>query len=140
MSNDDRMSSVSRSSRISAKSMVIIEAQDKKLAEQGGQISDMAKEMAMMKRLLEEAGIKAVPEVENLIQVEVEAEKKKTSKKRLPSGSPDGKTSGNNEQQYRLFPLPVVGWVGLELGQGEPVLGHKNCWNVSLVVNDYCVG
>ena len=42
------MSSVSRSSRISAKSMVIIEAQDKMLAEQGGQISDMAKEMAMI--------------------------------------------------------------------------------------------
>ena len=31
---------------------------NKLLAEQGGQISDMAKEMAMMKRLLEEAGIK----------------------------------------------------------------------------------
>ena len=54
------MSSVSRSSRFSAKSQVIIEAQDKLLAEQGGQISDMAKEMAMMKKLLEEAGIKPV--------------------------------------------------------------------------------
>ena len=79
------MSSVSRSSRISAKSMVIIEAQDKLLAEQGGQITDMAKEMAMMKRLLEEAGIKPT------LVPEVEVEKSKGSKKRLPSGSPDGK-------------------------------------------------
>ena len=82
---DEKMSSVSRSSRISAKSQVIIEAQDKVIAEQGGQISDMAKEMAMMKRMLEEAGLKPVTEVA------VEAEKGKGSKKRLPSGSPDGK-------------------------------------------------
>ena len=41
------------------------------------------------------------------------------------------------EQQYILFPLPVVGLVGLECGVGEPVLGHKDCGNVSLVVNDY---
>ena len=81
------MSSVSRSSRISAKSQVIIEAQDKLLAEQGGQISGMAKEMAMMKRMLEEAGLKPVSEVE--VVDEVEGSKK--SKKRLPSGSPDGK-------------------------------------------------
>ena len=79
------MSSVSRSSRISAKSMVIIEGQDKLLAEQGGQITDMAKEMAMMKRLLEDAGIKPT------LVPEVEVEKSKGSKKRLPSGSPDGK-------------------------------------------------
>ena len=46
----------------------------------------------------------------------------------------------DNEQQYRLFPLPVVGLVGLRSGTGEPVLGHKDYGNVSLVVNDYCVG
>ena len=43
------------------------------------------------------------------------------------------------QQQYILFPLPHIGWVGLELGQGEPVSGHKNCGNVSLVVNDYFI-
>ena len=79
------MSSVSRSSRFSAKSQVIIEAQDKLLAEQGGQISDMAREMVMMKRMLEEAGLKPVSEVV------AEVERSKKSKKRLPSGSPDGK-------------------------------------------------
>ena len=41
------------------------------------------------------------------------------------------------QQQYQLFPLPWFGWVGLKLGQGEPVLGDKDCGNVSLVVNDY---
>ena len=82
MSNDDKMSSVSKSSRFSAKSQIIIEAQDKVIAEQGGQISNMAKEMALMKKMLVEAGIKTVSG---------EVEEKKTSKKRLPSGSPDGK-------------------------------------------------
>ena len=81
------MSSVSKSSRFSAKSQVIIDAQDKVIAEQGGQISDMAKEMALMKKMLADAGIRNVPGVE----AEAEAHKKKPSKKRLPSGSPDGK-------------------------------------------------
>ena len=45
-----------------------------------------------------------------------------------------------NQQQYQLFPLPWFGLVGLILGQGEPVLGHKDCWDVSLVVNDYFIG
>jgi hypothetical protein len=80
------MSSVSKSSRFSAKSQIIIEAQDKVIAEQGGQISNMAKEMALMKKMLVEAGIKTVSG-----EVEVEVKEKKTSKKRLPSGSPDGK-------------------------------------------------
>ena len=40
------------------------------------------------------------------------------------------------KQQYQLFPLPWFGWVGLESGVGEPVLGHKDLENVSLVVND----
>ena len=41
--SDDKMSSVSKSSRFSAKSQIIIDAQDKTIAEQGGQISEMAK-------------------------------------------------------------------------------------------------
>ena len=89
MSNDDRMSSVSgvsRSSRISAKSMVIIEAQDKLLVEQGGQISDMAREMAMMKKLLEEAGIK--PPVESM---DLDLDQARLAKRRQLSGSPSGK-------------------------------------------------
>ena len=32
----------------------------------------MAKEIAMMKRLLEEAGIKPIPEVESLVEIDVE--------------------------------------------------------------------
>ena len=53
----------------------------------------MAKEMAMMKRLLEEAGIKPIPEIESLVEIEVE--KNKASKKRPPSGSPEGNLSGS---------------------------------------------
>ena len=45
-----------------------------------------------------------------------------------------------HKQQYQLFPLPVVGLTGLKSGTGEPVLGHKDFENVSLVVNDVCVG
>ena len=30
------------------------------------------------------------------------------------------------QQQYLYFPLPWFGWVGLECGVGEPVLGHKD--------------
>ena len=45
----------------------------------------MAREMVMMKRMLEEAGLKPVSEVV------AEVERSKKSKKRLPSGSPDGK-------------------------------------------------
>ena len=41
------------------------------------------------------------------------------------------------QQQYWLFPLPHNGLTGLECGVKEPVLGHKDCENVSLVVNDY---
>ena len=44
------------------------------------------------------------------------------------------------KQQYQLFPLPHIGWIGLKSGTGEPVLGYKNCENVSLVVNDYFIG
>ena len=44
------------------------------------------------------------------------------------------------QQQYRLFPLPHNGLTGLEVGVGDPVLGHKDCGNVSLVVNDYFIG
>ena len=73
------MSSVSRSSRFSAKSQVIIEAQDKLLAEQGGQISDMAREMVVMKRMLEEAGLKPVSEVNAV----VEDERSKKARTRL---------------------------------------------------------
>ena len=58
------MSSVSRSSRISAKSQVIIEAQDKLLAEQGGQISEMAREMQALKQMLVAAGLNPVAGVE----------------------------------------------------------------------------
>ena len=76
MSNDDKMSSVSKSSRFSAKSQIIIEAQDKVIAEQGGQISNMAKEMALMKKMLVEAGIKTVSG-----EVEVEVEEKKQARK-----------------------------------------------------------
>ena len=36
-----------------------------------------------------------------------------------------------------LFPLPWFGLTGLMLGQREPVSGHKDFENVSLVVNDY---
>ena len=89
LNEEERMSSVSRSSRISARSQVIIDAQDKTIAEQGGQISGMAKEMATMKRMLEEAGIKLIPEIESAL----EAKKTKPSKKRCPSGSPDLKSS-----------------------------------------------
>ena len=55
--SDDKMSSVSKSSRFSAKSQIIIDAQDKTIAEQGGQISEMAKEMQAMKRMLAKAGL-----------------------------------------------------------------------------------
>ena len=44
------------------------------------------------------------------------------------------------KQQYLYFPLPWFGLVGLKSGTGEPVLGHKGCENVSLVVNDYFIG
>ena len=44
------------------------------------------------------------------------------------------------EQQYLYFPLPWFGWTGLNSGTREPVLGHKDCGNVSLVVNDYFIG
>ena len=40
------------------------------IAEQGGQISDMAKEMALMKKMLEEAGIKPVPEDVAVVKAE----------------------------------------------------------------------
>ena len=56
----DRMSSVSRSSRISAKSQIIIKAQGKVIAEEGGQISEMAKEMQAMKQMMIAAGISCV--------------------------------------------------------------------------------
>ena len=46
-------------------------------------------------------------------------------------------TVQKGQQQYLYFPLPVVGLTGLKSGQGEPVLEHKDCGNVSLVVNDY---
>ena len=49
--------------------------------------------------------------------------------------NPDGRI---NQQQYQLFPLPWFGLVGLKSGTGEPVLGHKGCGNVSLVVNNHC--
>ena len=78
------MSSVSRSSRISAKSQVIIEAQDKLLAEQGGQITGMAKEMAMMKKMLEDAGIKPLVE-------DMDLDESRQAKKRHLSNSPTGK-------------------------------------------------
>ena len=83
---------VSKSSRFSDKSQVIIEAQDMVIAEQGGQISNMAKEMAEMKIIMFEAGLRPVSDVE--------AKKNKSSERRLPSGSPDGKmwlsTSGSD--------------------------------------------
>ena len=85
---EDRMSSISKSSRFSAKSQVTIEAQEKMLAEQGGQITDMAKEMAAMKRLLVEAGIK--PQVEDKNEI-MEVDQVAITKKRMPSGSPEGK-------------------------------------------------
>ena len=90
------MSSVSRSSRISAKSQVIIDAQDKQLAEQGGQISGMAREMAVMKRLLEQAGIK--PPTENMDQDQVpNSEVSRQTKKRHLSGSTSGKLWGESD-------------------------------------------
>ena len=51
------MSSVSKSSRFSSKSQIIIDAQDKTIAEQGGQISEMAREMEAMKQMLVKAGL-----------------------------------------------------------------------------------
>ena len=67
----------------------VIAEQGGQIAEQDGRISNMAKEMAEMKRLLAEAGITPAPEVEVLIEVE----KSKSSKKRLPSGPPNDKRS-----------------------------------------------
>ena len=61
-------------------SQVIIDAQDKVIAEQGGQISDMAKDMMVMKQMLVKAGL--VPPLESCQDVGVDMEKK--SKKRLP--------------------------------------------------------
>ena len=46
----------------------------------------------------------------------------------------------SEQQQYQLFPLPWFGLTGLKVGVGEPVLGHKDCGDVSLVVNDYFIG
>ena len=55
--NTVKMSSVSKSSRFSSKSQIIIDAQDKTIAEQGGQISEMAREMEAMKQMLVKAGL-----------------------------------------------------------------------------------
>ena len=41
-----------------------MEAQDKVIAEQGGQISDMVKEMQVMKRMMIEAGLNSVTSIE----------------------------------------------------------------------------
>ena len=43
------------------------------------------------------------------------------------------------QQQYQSFPLSCFGLTGLISGQTEPVLGHKECEIVSLVVNDYYI-
>ena len=45
-----------------------------------------------------------------------------------------------NQQQYQSFPLPCFGLTGLISGQTEPVSGHKDYGNVSLVVNGYFIG
>ena len=55
----------------------------------------------------------------------------------MSNGLLTGSNAVESQQQYRLFPLPVVGLVGLKSGVEEPVLGHKKGGNVSLVVNDY---
>ena len=40
------------------------------------------------------------------------------------------------QQQYQSFPLHVLCLTGLEVGVGEPVLGHRKYEIVSLVVNE----
>ena len=96
------MSSVSRSSRISVKSQIIIDNQDKVIAEQGGQISDMAKEMLAMKRMLIAAGLNLPTPVETerepadlglVVDMDQDLDQDPTplAKKRLLSGSPTGK-------------------------------------------------
>ena len=44
-------------------------------------------------------------------------------------------SSSINLFRYGFYAL--TGWLS---GTREPVLGHKNCGNVSLVVNDYFIG
>ena len=47
-------------------------------------------------------------------------------KKLETRGHPKRPEWTNLEQQYRLFPLPGNGWVGLDSGVEEPVLGRKD--------------
>ena len=86
------MLSASKCSRFSAKSQVIINAQDLTIAQQGGQITEMVKEMEAMKRMLASAGL--VPPVADIsTDADLGSHLDKNAKKRLPSSqsSPDGK-------------------------------------------------